>query len=146
MTRSSVAVARLLVLPYAVLLALYLAVIGGGGTWLYLQVRAVETRVLIDEIRAAIEPLSDRLAAVDALAVMAGAEPWLVAEVEHLFDTLPALRGVSLRDRRRGVELRAEVGAHAAPREVAPLSADPEPQAARRAPPRRLWGGFPARL
>ena len=45
--RSDFAIARLIVLSFGALLALSLLVVVGGGTWLYLQVRAVETRLLI---------------------------------------------------------------------------------------------------
>jgi len=47
-------------------LALFLLVVGGGGAWLYHQVRAVETQLLIDDISSIIEPLVEKLAVVDA--------------------------------------------------------------------------------
>lgn len=140
-TRSSVAITRLLVLPYAVLLMLYLAVIGGGGSWLYLQVRAVEAQLLIEEIRTVVAPLGERLGSLDALAAIDRAEPWLVAEVAHLFAKLPALRGVSVRDRSRGLELRGGAGSRAALREVAPLSTEAERSVAPRPAAERLQKG-----
>ena len=52
MIRSEFAVTRLIVVPYGLLLVLYFAVIGAGGAWLWHEVRAVETRLLIDEMMA----------------------------------------------------------------------------------------------
>lgn len=50
MIRSAFATTRLIILPYFTLLILYLLVSGGGGAWLYLQVRVVELRLVIDEL------------------------------------------------------------------------------------------------
>ncbi|WP_300318440.1 ATP-binding protein [Accumulibacter sp.] len=105
MIRSNFAITRLIALPYAVLLALYLAVVGGGGAWLYHQVRAVETRLLVDEILRSIEPLAEVLRSVDAIAAMRDSEPWLVSNVEALFAGMPALRNVSVREAASGYRM-----------------------------------------
>ena len=52
MIRSEFAITRLVVLPYTALLVLYFILVGGGASWLWHQVRAVETRLLIDEMMA----------------------------------------------------------------------------------------------
>lgn len=103
MIRSSFAVGRLIVAPYAVLLAMYMVVVGGGGTWLYFQVRAVETRLLVEELMALAEPLAEKLSGVDAMSLVDRREPWLMADVRRLFTDLPALRQIFLRDRQRGL-------------------------------------------
>lgn len=129
MIRSNFAVTRLVLLPYGALLALYFLLVGGGGAWLYLQFRAVETRLLLDEMIAEIGPLADKLRAVDALASMRGEEPWLVADVQRLFVDMPALRNVSVRGVETGHQMERD-GAGALSSRMAP----PLPQAdARRA-------------
>ena len=72
----------MLVIPYLALLALYIVMMGLGGAVLHYQVRAVETRLLIDEMLAATEPLAERLRSGDAIAAMRDNAAWLVADVE----------------------------------------------------------------
>lgn len=106
MIRSNFAIVQLLLLPHAALLVLYLAVVGGGGSWLYFQLRAVETRLLVDEIMDLAAPLAEKLRAVDALAVLERRKPWPMAEVERAFAALPALRSIDLRDHNQGMTIR----------------------------------------
>lgn len=124
MIRSNFAITRLLVLPFGALLALYLLVVGGGGVWLYLQVRAVETRLLIDEVMTAVEPLVEKLGAVDKLALMEKAEPWLVADVQRLFAGIPSLRNVSVRGRQHGFQMNSAANGVISSRQAAPLPTD----------------------
>ncbi|MGD8630135.1 MAG: ATP-binding protein [Gammaproteobacteria bacterium] len=124
MVRSNLAITRLLVLPYGVLLVLYLLVVGGGGAWLYLQVRAVETRLLIDGIMTAVEPLVEKLDSVDKLSSLEGVEPWLLADVQQLFSDVPSLRTVSIRGRQYGFAMHSNGNGEVLTRQVAPLTAD----------------------
>jgi signal transduction histidine kinase len=103
--RSDSAFKRLIILPYSVLLALYLAVVGGGGAWLYHQVRAVEARLLIDEVKTALEPLVQKLGRVGAAEVMQSPEPSLVEDLQALFAAMPALRDLSVRGPEVGFRL-----------------------------------------
>ena len=102
MIRSSFAISRLLVLPYAALLVLYLLVLGGGGTWLYLQVRSAESRVLIEELSAALEPVVGTWSSVDASLPMEKGIDSDNVEVKALFASLPSLREVSVRSLQAG--------------------------------------------
>lgn len=124
MIRSNFAITRVLILPYMALLVLYITIVGGGGSWLYFQMREVETRVLINELMASIEPLADRLRAGDAIASMRDSDAWLIADVEHLFADLPALRGVSVRDTESGYRMNADQSGTVSSRATAPLSGD----------------------
>ena len=124
MIRSNFAITRALVVPYGILLALYLAVVGGGGAWLYYQVRAVETRLLVDEILSAIEPVAERLRAGDAIESMRENESWLVAEVERLFVDIPALRHVSVRGPEAGYQMDNDVTGNVSSRTASPLPMD----------------------
>lgn len=123
MIRSNFAITRLVILPYSILLVLYLTVVGGGGTLMYLQVRAVETRLVMDEIGALVEPFAEKLAAVDPVALMEREEPWLLADVEALFADLPELRNMSLRDHSRGFVMDS-AGRRVLTGAMPPLSAD----------------------
>jgi len=108
MIRSNFAITRLLVLPYAGLLGLFLLVVGGGGAWLFLQVRAVETQLLIDDINSVIEPFVEKLAAVDAVTTVEQGESWLIAYVQDLLAGIPSLREVFVHDQQRGFEMKSD--------------------------------------
>ena len=122
--RSEFAITRLVVLPYTLLLVLYCAVIGGGGAWLWYQVRAVETQLLIDEMMAELEPLTQRLRSGDALAAMRDGEGWLVTEVERLFASMSALRDVSVRGVLSGYQLESNAAGAVSTRAASPLPTD----------------------
>ncbi|MBQ0834126.1 ATP-binding protein [Marinobacter sp.] len=124
MIRSNFAFTRLLILPYAALLTLYIAVVGGGGAWLYNHARVAETRVLVDGIMEAVEPLAERLRSGDAIAAMRDGEPWLVNEVQKLFANTPALRSVSVRGHESGYQLKSDATGVLSSRAVSPLPQD----------------------
>jgi hypothetical protein len=128
MVRSNFAITRLILLPYGALLGLYLLVVVGGGAWLYLQIRAVQTRLVIDNINAVIEPLAEKLGSVDAVALMEKGEPWLIEHVQDLFVAIPSLRNVSVRDLNRGFEMNSDANGA-----VLSQAASPLPTSARRA-------------
>ena len=123
MTRSQFAIKRLLVVPYGALLILYIAVLGGGGAWLYLQVRAVEARLLVDEILAVVEPLAEQLDALERVVATARDEPDLIAALRGLFGDLPALTRIAVQDRAGGFVLTGARGPDAEPRTTGPRPA-----------------------
>lgn len=123
-TLSNFAITRLILLPYGALLALYLSVVGGGGAWLYHQLRIVETRLLIDEVTEAIEPLAEKLGAVDAASAMRNHESWLIEDLQALFAAIPSLRSVSVRDGEAGFQTVVDGGGAVASRQISPLPAD----------------------
>lgn len=138
MIRSEFAITRLVVLPYALLLVLYFTVIGGGGAWLWHQVRVVETRLLIDEMMAEVEPLAQRLRSRDALGAMRDSEAWLVTDVERLVAGMPALRSVSVRGVLSGYQMEANAAGAVSSRAASPLPADARRATAFRPADRRL--------
>lgn len=121
MNRSNFAFTRLIVLPYSILLVLYLLVIGGGGAWLYFEVRAVETRLLVNEMMAAIQPLAEKLDEVDAIGSVREAEPWLADDLQGLFAEIPSLRKVSVHGLEVGYQLDGDANGEISSRVVSPL-------------------------
>jgi len=138
MIRSNFAITRLVTLPYTVLLVLYLAVVGGGGSWLYYQVRAVETRLLVDEILTLIEPLAERLRSGDAIAAIRDSEAWLVTDVERLFADMPSLRNVSVRGPESGYQMESDAAGVVSSRAASPLPQDAQRAGAYRPADERL--------
>jgi signal transduction histidine kinase len=105
MIRSSVAVTRLLLLPYGALLLLYILAVAGGGTWLYLRLRDAQTDLMIEGLRAILGPASRRLSQPQRLTLLAQRESPPAAEVKELLATLPHLREVLV----QGPELRLRI-------------------------------------
>ncbi len=122
MIRSRFAVTRLIVLPYLALLTLYLLVVGGAGGWLLVNVRALESRLLIDRLHEDLRPLAESLARTDHSDFIAVAGSALDAEVRGTFARHPALRGVALRDAEGGYELHSTETGAIASRSAPPLS------------------------
>lgn len=123
MIRSNFAIARLIILPYSALLVLHLMVVGGGGVWLYFQERTLETRMLISNMASAIDPLAEKLRAVDAQASMRDGAPWLVNDVRMLFAQMPALRNISVRGTDRGYQMEKNTDGLIISRDAEPLPA-----------------------
>ncbi len=144
MIRSEFAITRLVVVPYSALLVLYFILVGGGAYWLWHQVRAVETRLMIEEMMAELEPLAQRLRSGDALAAMRDSEAWLVTDVERLFAGMPALRNVSVRGVLTGYQMEANVAGAVSSRAVSPLPADDRRATAFRPADERLHGSAEA--
>ena len=143
--RSKFAITRLIVLPFGALLALYLLIVVGGGTWLYLQVRADETRLLIGNVTAALEPLTEKLRTIDVDSAMRHPEPWLLEDVKGLFADIPSLRNVDLRGPNSGVGLN-KVGGQVISRAISPLPADARPPTIRASQAQRLHAETNARF
>jgi len=119
--RSNFAITRLIVLPYSILLVLYLLVFGGGGAWLYYRVRAVETRLLVNEVMADIQPFAEKLEEVDAIGSVRAPEPWLADDLQGLFAEIPSLRKVSVRGIEAGYQLDGDANGEISSRVVLPL-------------------------
>ncbi|MCG6860647.1 MAG: hypothetical protein LJE70_05135 [Chromatiaceae bacterium] len=121
--RSNFAITRLIVLPFGALLALYLMIVGGGGTWLYLQGRAAETQLLIGEVKAAIEPFTKKLRTTEAVSVIRQRAPWLVEDLQALFADINSLQSIVLHGPESDIQLRVENG-RITSRVSSPLPAD----------------------
>ncbi len=138
MIRSKFAISRLILLPYILLMALHLVVVGGGGVWLYLQARVVESRMLVDNLTATVEPLSERLESEDAMVAMRDGSAWLVADISKLFAKLPTLRSVSIRGRDAGYQMGMDAAGKVVSHPVIALPPDGGREVVALQPDRRL--------
>jgi signal transduction histidine kinase len=103
-------------------------IVGGSGTWLYLQVRAVESQLLIGEVKAAVEPLTKKLRTIDAASAIRQREPWLVEDLQALFADVPSLQTVVLHSPDSDIQLGVDNG-RITSRVSSPLPADDLPPA-----------------
>ncbi len=105
MIRSKFAITRLVALPYALLLTLYLLVVGGGSLWLYGQVKTAETELLINKLMVVTKSLAGSLRDTDAMGVARENRSWLIEDVHRLYDKLSSLRNITIKDKQQGYQL-----------------------------------------
>ena len=139
MIRSNFAITRLITLPYGVLLGLYLLVVGGGGAWLYLKVRAAETHMLFDKVTEAVRPLAEKLSKNNALSSAEQSRPWLIADVEALFAAIPSLHLIAIRGAEAGFQIDKHVGRPIVFRIASPLPADAKREKTYAPPEQRFY-------
>ena len=142
-TRSSLALGRLVGAPYGALLALYLALLGGGGAWLHRELRAAEAELEVERLLGTLGTVAERFAAPGAADAARGPDPAALAEVGTLFDELVELEAVSLRDAAGGWIAEGPVasGTGALPRVRAIPGEDVGPAPGEPAPAERLADG-----
>ncbi len=119
MVRSRFAITRLIVIPFGALFLLYLLVVGGGGLWLYAQVRSAELNALMNRVVEQVRPLAEKLGRGDAIAQRD--EGWLRDDVSRLFSGIPSLRSIAVRGPRSSYQFD---DAGQPPRSIAPLPPD----------------------
>ncbi len=133
MVRSRFAITRLIVIPFGALFLLYLLVVGGGGLWLYAQVRSAELNALMHRVVDQVRPLAEKLGRADALAQRD--QGWLRDDVSRLFSGIPSLRSIAVRGPEASYQF--DDGGRP-PRAVAPLPADAPRASADAAPAKRF--------
>ncbi len=115
---------KIYLFPYLLLLALYLLVIGGGGSWLYLSARHAQTELVTKHLLDVIRPTILQLEAEQKRNIKKYDLSKLSDKVVNLFSTLPHLRQISVRDRRKGYGVRLTSERQLVDVELEPLSPD----------------------
>jgi len=120
--QNTLSVLRIYLLPYAFLLILYLVVIGGGSTWLYLSARHAQTELVTAHIIDIVTPVISQLSNDYQSSVETNSSIKLRDKVAYLYKTLPHLREVSLRDHRKGFGVRLTSAKQLVDVELEPLT------------------------
>ncbi len=103
MVLSKVSLIRTVVIPYFIILSLFLLVAGGGSVWLYYRAREAQAQVLFNDLFVSLSPVLDILSEGDVDEGTIGENSRLQSEVESAFSRLPALLRVRLRSPDSGV-------------------------------------------
>jgi signal transduction histidine kinase len=115
---------RVYLLPYALVLILYLLVIGGGSAWLYLTARHAQTELITGHIVDIASPFLNQLNE-EHYANKESNLPFLLSKkVNQLYQTLPHLRQVSIRDQQIGYGVRLSSKQQLVDVELEPLPPD----------------------
>jgi signal transduction histidine kinase len=115
---------RIYLVPYALLLILFLLVIGGGGSWLYLSARHVQTELVTTHILDVIKSTIGQLEAEYGKNAKQHDLSNLSNKVVHLYSSLPHLRQISIRNRNKGYGVRLASNKQLVDVELKPLSPD----------------------
>ncbi len=111
-------------LPYALLLLLYVLIIGCGSAWLYFTARQAQTELVTSNIVKIVSPFIKQLHE-EHYANRGNNKPFLLSQkVGHLYQALPHLRQISIRDRQQGYGVRLTSGRQLVDVELEPLATD----------------------
>ncbi|HFD12589.1 MAG TPA: GHKL domain-containing protein [Crenotrichaceae bacterium] len=97
---------RVYLLPFSILVLLYLLVIGCGSAWLYLTARQAQTELITGNIVSTVSPFIQQLNEHYFVSKESNSPFVLSQHAKHLYKILPHLRQVSIRDRNHGYGVR----------------------------------------
>jgi len=105
MDKPSLPFLRAFLVPYLFLFVLYLLVIGCGGIWLYLTARHAQTELVTTHLVEVVSPFLKQLSKDQEY--NKNTIPFLLSQkVIPLYQTMPHLKQVSIRDQQRGYGVR----------------------------------------
>ncbi len=120
---------RAYLLPYVFLLLLYVLIIGCGSAWLYFTARQAQTELVTSNIVNIVSPFIKQLHE-EHYTNRDSDNPFLLSrKVGHLYQALPHLRQISIRDRQQGYGVRLTSRGQLVDVELEPLKSDVEPAA-----------------
>ncbi len=122
--QSPLSLLRVYLLPYAFLLILYLLVIGGGSAWLYLTARHAQTKLITGHIIEVVSPFVKQLSEEHHTNRKNASAFLLSQKVIQLYQALPNLRQISLRDQQHGYGVRLSSRQQLVDVELEPLQSD----------------------
>ncbi len=115
---------RTYLIPYTLLLILYLLVIGCGSAWLYLTARHAQTELVTGHIIDIVSPFLDQLSEEHHATKQGNSQFILSNKVKKLYQTLPHLKQVSIRDQQKGYGVRQSSKQQLVDVELEPLATD----------------------
>jgi len=121
---SSLPILRVYLLPYIFLLILYFLIIGFGSTWLYLTARHAQTELVTGHIIDVVSPFLKQLSEEHQ---KNKTDYSLSTKVHQLYQALPHLREISIRDQQRGYGVRLTSKKQLVDVELEPLTGEPDP-------------------
>ncbi len=96
MIRSRLPIVRIFLLPYLVVLLLFIAMTGAGSAWIYFKARQAQSELLIHGLLANVRPVLSHINRQDVGPVIQNKESWLHRELDAIFTALPELEDVRM--------------------------------------------------
>lgn len=126
LSQSTPPLLRVYLAPFALLILLYLLIIGFGSAWLYYSAKQAQTELVADNIITIVSPFIKQLKK-HYIAHKDTNEPSLLSEkVKHLYKVLPHLRQISIRDRKKGYGVRLTSNGQLVDVELEPIKTNPK--------------------
>ncbi len=94
--RSRLPVVRIFLLPYLVVLLLFITVTGAGSAWLYYQARQAQSELLIHGLLQSVTPVLEHLSHSDLVTEINTKASWLRNELDIIFAKIPELEHVNV--------------------------------------------------
>ncbi len=94
--RSRLPVVRIFLLPYLVVLLLFVTVTGAGSAWLYYQARQAQSELLIHGLLQTVTPVLEHLSHSDLSAEIDTKSSWLQKTLNTVFSKIPELEHVNV--------------------------------------------------
>ena len=104
MNGSKLSLIKIILIPYLVLLTLFVAVGGAGSTWLYYKARQAQSQLVVHGLLASVTPLVERLSKADIKPLLVeDSYSWLNKEINTIFRQIPDLEHVRVCSRGEGL-------------------------------------------
>ena len=100
--RSSLPVVRMFLLPYLIVLMLFITVTGAGSAWLYYKVRQAQAELVIHGLLQPVTPVLEHLSHSNISGEVDNKTSWLHRELNIIFTKVPELEHVNLETSTRG--------------------------------------------
>ena len=97
MIRSRLPIVRIFLLPYLVVLLLFVTMTGAGSAWIYYKARQAQSELLIHGLLQNVRPVLKHIGTRSLAPEMENRGSWLHREIEAIFMTLPELEDVRMR-------------------------------------------------
>ena len=92
--RSRLPIVRIFLLPYLVVLLLFVTMTGAGSVWIYFKSRQAQSELLIHGLLQNVRPVLEHIGTRSLSPEMDNRESWLHRELEAIFMALPELEDV----------------------------------------------------
>ena len=116
-------------ITFFLLLFLFVLVIGGGGSWLYLSARHAQTKLVTDHILNVARPIIKQIKAEQSTHSNYPDRSTLSEKVITLHDIIPHLKQISIRSNHKGFGIRLDHNQQLVDIELEPLLPDKIPEA-----------------
>ncbi|HHD57430.1 MAG TPA: HAMP domain-containing histidine kinase, partial [Desulfobulbaceae bacterium] len=94
--RSRLPIVRVFLLPYLVVLLLFVIVTGAGSAWLYSQARQAQSELLIHGLLQTVTPVLEHIAHSKITGEVDSQQSWLRRELHEVFTKIPELEHVNV--------------------------------------------------
>ncbi len=102
MIRSRLPIIRIFLLPYLVILLLFITMTGVGSAWLYLKAREAQSELLINGLLQTVAPVLKHISDSDISEEIGNRKSWLQREMDSILTRIPDIEHINLYGKNNG--------------------------------------------